>query len=186
MTSEHGNKMLSHLPPYYETSRVMKSILQGQGAELDGLRQALDETLNQFFVRTATWGLDLWEEKLGITTLPDQPTAERRDKIVAALRGFGTATIGVVKRVAEAYDHGEIDISENHTTYAITVYFVDTTGVPPNLNDFKTAIRAILPAHLEVFYAFNYFIWDELDAKLWTWDALDIQTLTWDRLEVLS
>jgi len=176
--------MLNYLPRYYETSRVMQTILQAEGVEFDKLRQALDETLNQFFVRTATWGLDRWEEEVGLTVTPDQPEAERRDKIISRLRGYGTATISVVKQVAEAYDKGAIDIVEDHAAYTITVHFVDTTGVPPNLDDLKKAVRAVVPAHLEILYEFNYFLWDEWDRKQETWDQFDSLMLTWDQLEV--
>ena len=184
ITSTRGKEMLSYLPPYYETSRVMRSILQAEGAEFDKLREALDETLNQFFVNTATWGLDQWEEELGLPITPDQLDAERRDKIISRLRGYGTATIYIVKNVAESYDKGAIDIVEDHAAYTITVHFVDTTGVPPNLDDLKAAVRAVVPAHLDILYEFNYFLWQELDSKNWTWDQLDALALTWDALEV--
>lgn len=176
--------MLTYLPRYYETSRIMRAILQAEGAEFDKLRQALDETLDQFFVNTATWGLDKWEAELGLPVTPDQPEAERRGKIISRLRGYGTATIAVVKQVAEAYDKGAIDIVEDHAAYTVTIQFVDTTGVPPNLDDLKAAVRAVVPAHLEILYEFNYFLWDEWDRKQETWDQFDSLMLTWDQLEV--
>lgn len=176
--------MLGYLPKYYETSRVMKSLLQAEGTEFDQLRQALDETLKQFFVSTATWGLDTWEGELGLPPAQDQPDSERRDRIISRLRGYGTATISVVKNVAEAYDKGAIDIVEDHAAYTVTVHFVDTTGVPPNLDDLKAAVRAVVPAHLEILYEFNYFLWDEWDRKQETWDQFDSLMLTWDQLEV--
>lgn len=184
ITSTRGQEMLTYLPPYYETSRVMRALLEAEGLELDKLRLALDETLNQFFVNTATWGLDRWEEELGLPVTPNQPEAERRDKIISRLRGYGTATISVVKQVAEAYDKGAIDIVEDHVAYTITVQFVDTTGVPPNLDDLKAAVRAVVPAHLDILYEFNYFLWDEWDKKQETWDQFDSLALTWDQLEV--
>ena len=184
ITSIRGQEMLTYLPRYYETSRVMRSILQAEGSELDKLRQALDDILNQFFVRTATWGLDRWEEELGLSPALDQPESERRDRIVSRLRGTGTATIAVVKQVAESYDKGSIDVIEDHAAYTVTIRFVDTTGVPPNLDDLKAAVRAVLPAHLVIEYEFNYFLWDDLDAQGWTWDEFDALGLTWDELEV--
>lgn len=186
ITSTRGKEMLSYLPKYYETSRMMRALLEAEGLEFDKLRQALDETLNQFFVRTATWGLDRWEEEIGLPVTHDQPVAERRDKIESRLRGYGTATISVVKQVAEAYDKGAIDIIEDHSAYTITVRFVDTTGVPPNLDDLKAAVRAMVPAHLDILYEFNYFLWQEWDAKNETWDAFDLLALTFDQLEVRS
>ncbi len=176
--------MLTYLPRYYETSRVIRAILQAEGAEFDKLRQALNEILDQFFVRTATWGLDRWEEEVGLPVTPDQPEAERRDKIISRLRGYGTATIRIVKQVAESYDKGTVDVIEDFAGYTVTIRFVDTTGVPPNLEDLKAAVRAVVPAHLDLKYEFNYFIWDEWDAKNETWDAFDSLALTWSQLEV--
>jgi len=184
ITSTRGQEMLTYLPRYYETSRVMRAILQVQGSEFDKLRQALDEILDQFFVNTATWGLDRWEEELGLPVTPDQPEAERRDKIISRLRGYGTATISVVKQVAEAYDKGAIDIVEDFPAYTITVHFVDTTGIPPNLDDLKAVVRAVVPAHLDIQYEFNYFLWDEWDQKNEDWNTFDSLMLTWQELEV--
>lgn len=184
ITSVKGQEMLSRLPRYYENSRIVGDILQAQGTEFDQVQQKLDDVLNQIFVNTATWGLDRWEKELGLTVAVDQPIAERRDKINSRLRGYGTATITVIKRVAESYDKGAIDVIEDHAAYTVTIRFVDTTGVPLNLEDLTAAVRAVVPAHLDCIYEYNYFIWDELDAKGWTWDALDALTLTWDVLEV--
>lgn len=184
ITSVRGQEMLTYLPRYYETSRIMRAILQAEGTEFDKLRQALNEILDQFFVRTATWSLDRWEEEVGLPVTPDQPEAERRDKIISRLRGYGTATISVVKQVAEAYDKGAINVIEDQGANIVIIQFVDTTGIPPNLDDLKTAVRAVVPAHLDILYEFNYFLWQDLDAKAWTWDTLDSLALTWDALEV--
>jgi len=186
ITSERGKKMLGYLPRYYETSRVMKSIIQSNGLEVDKLRQALDETLDNFFVRTSTWGIDIWESELGLNPSQDQPLSERQDRVVSRLRGTGTATIKVVKEVAESYDNGAIDVIEDHAVYTDIIRFVDTAGVPPNLEDLKKAVRAVVPAHLEIIYEFNYFLWSDLDALGWTWDELDTLNLTWDELEVYA
>jgi hypothetical protein len=176
--------MASYIPRIYETSRVMGSILQAEGEELERLRQALDGTLDQFFARRVTWGLDLWEEELALSPSPKQPFGERRDRIVSRLRGTGTATSRVIKEVSEAYDNGAIDVIENHAEYAVTIRFVDTLGVPPNIDDLLIAVRAVLPAHLDLLYEFNYFLWGDLDAENWTWGQLDALNLTWDQLEV--
>lgn len=186
VTSPRGQLMKTYLPPLYERSRVMDAILESQGRELDALREAITTILDNAFVRTSTWGLDTWEEELGLPPAPDQPESERRDRIVSRLRGIGTATIAVVKQTAEAYDHGEVDVIEDHAVYTVTIRFVDTTGVPPNLDDLKAALRGVVPAHLDVLYAFNFLVWDELDAKGWDWDTLDSQNLAWDALEVLN
>lgn len=184
MTSGHGPRMLASLPRYYETSRVIGAIMDTEGQELDLLSEALTETLDQFYARTAEWGLPLWEKEYNLSVAPGQPVKERQDQLVSRIRGTGTATLRIVKEVAEAYDNGSIDVLEHHAAYTVTIRFVDTTGVPPNLDDLKAAVRAVLPAHLAVEYSYNYFVWDDLDGQQWTWDQLDALQLTWDQLEV--
>ncbi|MFX4261046.1 putative phage tail protein [Pelotomaculum propionicicum] len=176
--------MTGYLPCYYQSSRVMRSIVQGQGSELDKLRQALDETLDQFFVNTATCRLGDWEAELGLPVAPAQPETERRDKIMSKLRGMGTCTIKLVKQVAESYDAGAVNVAEDFTGYLVIVKFVDTRGLPPNIEDLMAAVRDIVPAHLEILYEYSYFLWDDLDEKVWTWDQLDTLGLMWDQLEV--
>lgn len=184
MISESGKRMLSYLPPLYETSRVMQGVLDAQGVEIDKLRQALTEVLDQFFVRTATWGLDRWEEELGLSPAANQPISERRDRIVSRIRGYGTVTVALVKEVAESYDKGTVDVIPDPATYTVTIRFVDTMGVPPNIDDLKAAVRAVLPAHLDVKYEFRYFLWSDLDALNITWDDWDALGLTWNEVEV--
>lgn len=64
MNSLRGRELFSYLPAYYETSRVMQSDMDAKGSELDALYQALNSAADQFFVRTATWGLERWEMRL--------------------------------------------------------------------------------------------------------------------------
>ncbi|PYI52555.1 putative phage tail protein [Paenibacillus flagellatus] len=184
LTSFRGQKMASYVPRYYETSRVFQSLLQTEGQEVDDLRAALDSIVKQFFVRVSTWGLDAWEQELGLSPTPNQPENERKDRIVSRLRGVGTATIRVLKEVAEAYHNGTIDVIEDCDNFNVIVRFVDTSGIPATLNDIHAAVRNVLPAHLNFQFEFKYFLWSDLDAMAWTWDQFDDLNLTWDQLEV--
>ena len=60
--------------------------------------------------------------------------------------------------MAEAYDGGKVEASFQPEEWGFTVKFVDTLGIPPNLEALKSAIEEIKPAHLVVAYAFNYLL----------------------------
>lgn len=148
--------MLDYLPSYYATSQVMTSLLDAQGTELDDLRLAIGDTLNQLFVNSATWGLDLWERELGIPPDPAKPIGQRRSLVMSKIRGTGTVTVELLHTVAQSYDRGSIEVIEEPVLYRFTVRFIDTLGLPPNIDDLKSAIEAIKPAHLAVQYAYRY------------------------------
>lgn len=158
IASPQGREMFSFLPAYYETSRVMQADMQAKGAELDMLMRALDETLEQFFVRTATWGLDRWEYELGIQTDRSKPIEQRRALVESKLRGAGKFSGRMVKNVAEAYDGGTVDVTFQPNEWSFTVKFVDTIGIPPNIEDLKSVIEEIKPAHMGVTYEFSYLL----------------------------
>lgn len=154
--SGSGKEMLGYLPTYYENSRVMRSHFDGVGMELDKLSEALHETLDQFFVQTATWGLVHWENELGIYSDPSKPIPQRRAVVESKLRGSGSFSGRLVQNVAEAYYVGNVDVTFQPAEWSFTIYFKDTIGVPPNLDDIKAMIEEIKPAHLIAEYSFNY------------------------------
>ncbi|WP_239616142.1 YmfQ family protein [Cohnella mopanensis] len=182
MNSNRGKEMMSYLPDYYATSRVMSSTIDAQGTEMDMLWRAMDGVLEQYFVPTATWGLDLWESELGIPVDIAKPTEQRRSVVLSKMRGIGTVTVKLIKSVAEAYDGGLVEVTVKPEICTFTVKFVDTRGIPPNLDDLKDVIEEIKPAHLAVEYAFTYTQWDEL--KQMTWNNL--KDFTWGEVMTRS
>ncbi len=184
INSPSGQDMMALLPTLYEEVYEMKAIMAAAGPEFDVLKLMATDVIRQWFVETATWGLSRWEAEFGITPLAGQPLDQRRAVIRSRIRGTGTVTIRMIKRLAEAYDGGAVEVTNDSAAYTFTVHFVDTRGVPPNLEDLKAAIELIKPAHLAVEYEFSYLTWDELDAKNVTWNQFNAADLTWDELEV--
>ena len=157
ITSPRGQKMIGYLAKeFYQNNDEFTALIQSEGQEFDKLKQAIDEILDQFYVRTATWGLGKWELELGLIPVPELTNQERQDRIVSRLRGTGTATINIVKQVAESYEKGAIEVAEDHAAYTIYVLFVDTVGIPSNINDLKAAVRAVVPANLAIEYQYKY------------------------------
>ncbi|WP_221469360.1 YmfQ family protein [Cohnella nanjingensis] len=156
---------MTYLPGFFRTSRIMSAIIDSQGAELDELRKALDETLSQYFVASATWGLDIWEQEFGISTDVSKPIDQRRSVVLSKMRGTGTVTVALIKRVAEAYANSELLVAEDFPEYLVTITFISAYGVPPNLADIQQAIRDVLPAHLDVNFVFRYYLYSQLKNK---------------------
>lgn len=175
---------MKYLPHYYQESRVMQAIAEAQGSEINSLYATLDEILMQFYVETATeWGLDLWEQMLGLKSYSGKPLDHRRSRIISKLRGIGTVTVNMIKNVAESYVYGTVEVTENSAAYSFTVKFVDPRGIPPNLDDLKAAIEEIKPAHLAVEYQFTYTVWGELNTWGKTWGDLNTLGLTWEQIK---
>lgn len=173
-----------YLPDYLRGSQVFASMINAEGQELDQLYTNIEDVLKQFYVETATeWGLDLWEQMLGLTSYAGKPLDQRRSRIISKLRGMGTVTVSLVKNVAESYVYGTVEVTEHPELYSFTIKFVDPRGIPSNLDDLQAAIEEIKPAHLAVEYQFTYTTWGELNTWGTTWGELNTLGLTWDTLK---
>lgn len=182
--STRADIMKSYGPEHFKTDKVFSAILEGEGEEFGQIRTSIDDILKQFFVETATeWGLDLWEQMLGLTSYAGKPLDQRRSRIISKLRGMGTVTVSLIKNVAESYVYGTVEVIESPATYSFTIKFVDPGGVPPNLDDLKAAIEEIKPAHLGVEYQFTYTVWGELNTWGKTWGDLNTLGLTWEQIK---
>lgn len=189
--------MLGYVPKFIQTAKAYKAVIDSQGQEFDLIRNNLEDILKQFYVETATeWGIELWEQMLGFSSSADKPLNQRRSRVMARLRGIGTVNVNLIKNVVESYDCGTVEVLYGYLTYSfdvvnitelpsqtIIIRFIDSRGIPSNLEDLKEAIEEIKPAHLGIEYQFRYLTWNELDAQKITWDGLDEKNLTWDEFE---
>lgn len=159
-------RMLATVPSYLRTSEYFKALLIAEGAEIDAAKAGADELMDQLFVSLATYGLSLWEERLGLPVNPAGRTLqERRERITAKQRGSGTSTKAMMEQIAESYTNGQVEITEQNDLYQFTATFISEIGIPSQIDDLKSAIEEAKPAHLAVLYAYTYLTYGDLTVK---------------------
>lgn len=151
-----------YLPEFYSGIRDMRELLDSEGEEVDLLAGQVESLLQQSYPESATWTLPRYEKDLNIVVDAGKPTDQRRSVIISKMRGYGKVSASMMKNVAQAFDGGTVEVDVDPATYTITVTFVDTLGIPPNLGDLKAALNEIKPAHLRLAYVFRYFTYQEL------------------------
>ncbi|PID03593.1 hypothetical protein CSV67_02825 [Sporosarcina sp. P2] len=77
-------RMKSYLPEHFAESPEIIAILEDGDRRFEELNSVMDDVLNQFFVETATWGLDKWEDELEIRPITTDFPA-RRNQIISKL-----------------------------------------------------------------------------------------------------
>lgn len=144
------------MPRYYQTSKTVASLNGASAAELQRLDERFDAVLRQFFVSTADFSLERWEQEMGLEVNNSYDPEYRRSRIISKLRGSGTVTVRLVKSVAESFSNAESEIIEHFGEYRFTVKFVGTIGIPPNMDDLRAALEDCKPAHLDFDFQYTY------------------------------
>ena len=146
--------LINKLPSFYEND-ITKSIQNSLDIESNSVNENLEILLDQFFVNSATYGLDNWESMLGISK-NNFDYATRRENIKAKMRSRGTTSIDVIKNICEAYSNGIVEININHSDYSFEISFISTIGVPLSFEEMDRVVNEIKPCHLAHSYKFNY------------------------------
>ena len=146
--------LINKLPSFYENN-IVKVIQNSLGVEADSINNNVEDTLNQFFVSSATYGLDNWEKMLGISK-NNFDYVTRRENIKAKMRSRGTTNLSVIKNICEAYSNGIVEININHSDYSFEISFISTVGVPLSFDEMDRVVNEIKPCHLAHSYKFNY------------------------------
>ena len=172
--------LLEYLPSFYHNSDIVKAFMESSSIEVDTIKAYVEDLSKNLYVKTATWGLDLFEEELGLVTDKSISYEERRERILAKKRGNGTTTKAMIKNTAEAFSGGEVEVIEDFNDYSFVVKFVGIKGIPKNLTLFKNMIEEIKPAHLNYELAFTYTVWNMIMSKKSIWN--DFSNKTWVEL----
>ena len=91
-----------YTPPYVYTKyeqdfQEVQTQYDAQSLQVGLLNYQIEDLINQAFIDTATWGIDLWEEEYGLDTNKLLSYEERREIVKAKKRGRGTTTIEMIK-----------------------------------------------------------------------------------------
>ena len=146
--------LITKLPSFYENN-ITKPIQNSFTVEANSINDEVENTLNQFYVDSATFGLDKWENMLGISK-NNFDIQTRRENIKAKMRSRGTSSIKVIKNICESYSNGEVDIVVDHENFHFEVHFVGSIGIPQAFAELDKTIEEIKPCHLAHSYKFRY------------------------------
>lgn len=140
-------RIMQYLPEYYQNSKVMGAIADAQGTELELLYTALDEILAQFFIDTATWGLNLWDEFLGLKT-EAYSIEERRRLLKSKLIMQPPVTRERFKKLLDGVADS-VDVIEHYGECNFEVVLLVKTNLRTAFEKILEQIEDNKPAHLD-------------------------------------
>ncbi|MBY9078316.1 YmfQ family protein [Paenibacillus sp. HN-1] len=158
-----SDRLKEYLPGYYRDVRDMNELLETEGDEFDLLASRVGLLLDQAYPESATWALGRYEKELNITIDLSKPISQRRSVVISKRRGYGKVSGSMLRNVAQAYAGGTIDVSVVPGEYRINIKFIDNLGIPPNLDDLKSSLEEIKPAHMTLSYTYRYLLVREVN-----------------------
>ncbi len=147
------SRLLEYLPPYEQESRVFQEIMQAEERQFHKLGVDIDDLKKQFFIDTATWGLEIYEKELGIKTDFNKHIEERRNVVRSKWRGSGKVNAFLIKVIIEAHTKSSVQVNFDGR---IKIKFCNNESLYINLESVFNSIDDVKPSHLAADITIDY------------------------------
>ena len=146
---EQDANLAEYLPLFVSHDKEINTLLATESAEHNRQRELLIDILKQFFIHSATWGLDHWEKVFAIYSKPNESYELRRAKIYAKLQSKQISTVQFLQQLASKFfpSNTTVEIKEVNSKnlfYLIANY----TALDNDYFALLDAIEIYKPAHL--------------------------------------
>jgi hypothetical protein len=156
LTNVTARRMVDHVSPIYANSYVGLWIFEAISREYEEAWSLVRTLPDQLFPETATWAIELWEQRYGIEPDPLLPIEERRRRVItrrAVPRPINPETLimmlyNITGRMAEYEEHV--------APYTFGIYLNNTPGGRQvDYAAILAMIRKHKHAHKSFFFAFQ-------------------------------
>ncbi len=136
------------VPPFVARMREMAELFGAEQPEIDRMADALTDIIRQFYIKTATWSLDDWEDEFGLQRNPVLSGSQRRARLLAKLNSNPPATVRMLENlVLQVMSADQVKIVEHPEEYCFDIY-VNTEQLVDAFDIADDAVYAARPAHL--------------------------------------
>lgn len=136
------------VPPFVAQMREMAELFIAEQPELDRLENHLSELLAQFYIKTATYSLDMWEDEFGLSHDPELSQQQRRARVLAKLNTRTPATVRMLENLVRQTMGEEIVWIEEHPEAYMFIVYVQEEQLSGLLGIAEEAVHDARPAHL--------------------------------------
>lgn len=180
-----GLRKRERLPPYYYASEQSRALIDTMEKASLKAKAALEDVMAQFFVDTATWGLALWEQQVGIEVDHTRPLAARRSAIEQKLVSSGNTNAEMIRTLAETLTGYQARVTVQKD-YSFTLDFLGERSqlAVIDTEEIQTIVDAIQPAHLR--FVISELTWYAMKSVDLTWAMLEEMDATWESMENLT
>ncbi len=178
--------MNSYYPEVIRSIEEFKAIIDGEYPEFENLSSHCDDIINDAYLSTmGEERVEQWENILGIAPLSESSIEDRRDTIIARIRGQGKLNTELISSIVNAFTGGTA-----HSWVEDSILYVEITPPPENksflFSNVEQELKQKVPAHLGFKVSRNYHDWADIKKSYGTWQDVKNGFDTWSDVYLFS
>lgn len=176
----YKERMNSYYPDVVRTISEFQAIIDAEYPELEKLQSGRETILSNAYITTIDEDrINEWEKILGIVPIEGSSVDDRRDTVIARIRGQGKLNTNLINIIVNTFTGGEAESWVKDSTLYVLV-----TPSPTNkqyrFENVEQELKAKVPAHLDFQVSRNYYTWEQTKQSYSTWKDVKDNFDTWN------
>lgn len=176
----YRERMNSYYPTVIQKITEFQAIIDGEYPEFEDLAIGREQIINNAYLLTMDENrIGEWEKILGIKPIESSSLSDRRDTIIARIRGQGKLNTALINSIVNAFTGGSAN-----SWVEDGVLYVEITPPPDNKQyqfaNVEQELGNKIPAHLGLVVSRSYYTWSEIKANNSTWQNVYDNFDTWE------
>ena len=182
----YQERMNSYYPQVVQAIEEFQAIINAEYPEFEELSESKNKIVDDAYLLTmGEERIEQWENMLGIRPLEESSVSDRRDTIIARIRGQGKLNTELINSIVNAFTGG---IANSWVKDG--VLYVEITPPPGNkqykFENVEQELKHKVPAHLGFQVSRNYYDWGDTKTTHSTWQEVKDGFDTWNDVLVFS
>lgn len=176
----YKERMLDYYPQVIREIFEFRAIIEAESEQMQAQSDGRDAVMNQSYLPTMGEArIKQWEKALGITPIQDSSLDDRRDTVIARIRGQGKLNEALISSIVNAFTGGKAKSWVEDSTL-----YVEITPPPGNKQyqfaNVEQELNKKLPAHLGLSVNRSYVDWNKIKTTFTTWQNVKDSFDTWE------
>lgn len=178
----YKDRMLDYYPNVIRSVNEFRTIVDAEYPEFEALKTARDQVVDDAYLTTMSEDRIVeWEKALNIRPPLDSTIENRRDTIIARMRGQGKLNTELINLIVKTFTGGTAQ-----SWYSLQDNVLHINILPPsnsknfNLNSVIQELDRRVPAHLGLSVNQVFATWDQISDRCATWNDVKNTYPTWE------
>lgn len=175
----YRERMNSYYPQAIQSILEFQAIIDSEYPEFETIFDGTQRVISDAYLTTMSEDrIEQWENMLGIHPIEGSSVSDRRETIIARIRGQGKLNTELIKTIVKTFTGGDATARIEDGVLCVEI------ALPPNNKQFQFSnveqeLKHKVPAHLELRVSRDYYNWDEIDDNCSTWTEIRNTYATW-------
>ena len=176
----YKERMNGYYPLVVQAIKEFQAIINSEYPEIEALHEGNERVLADAYLTTMTEErIEQWEKILKIQPIENSTIEDRRDTILARVRGQGKLNTALINSIVNTFTGGTA------ISYIVdSVLYVEITPPPDNkqyqFTNVEQELALKVPSHLGLRVARNYYTWNDIITYAPTWQRVYNSFETWE------